>query len=1158
MASPAVQIVGDRFVLAPGEPPRVGGTSHVHKATDHQTGQTVAVKIYDGAALEDNLRKESFQRERDALTALQHPNIVRLVTAGFEESTGRYFVALEWLEEHLLEYCDRVGADRRQDPLVGSWEAYAQNVLKPLLQALSTAHGRRILHRDIKPQNIMLGADGRPKLTDFGLAKLLDSLREGFTVQHFLSRPYAAPEQHRGADVDVRTDLYALGVSSVRCLLPAGSELRDDNLQDAIGALPVSEDAQFFLRSLVEPDPEDRPINSRLALAELEKLLLWVPSAQAVVRRRLSLHLTRNVLQQVQGLADADDEAEARRFVKDDLAEEVGGTTVPPDPGRVGSQAYDLVGGELSYRAVVDDRGAPRLTVVSARRLPLSALERKREAAMILEHDLVFEGSWDAQQRDLDFFIEAQAAHEAEVRRLEVEAAEQALFDRWSNILDAKEDLEKILESPLSYRGFVEDRGEVTFLLSKPADENLLEQTRRVPTGSGAVLGTIVDVAEDSVTLVIERGRTSSLPQNGQLLIDRGASRSALERQRRALQAVRDATGIRADLGSLLLRPQEAPPARPVEVQEFIQDLDEPKQKAVSSALGSPDFTLVQGPPGTGKTTFIAELICQLKLRTPGARILLSSQTHVAVDNAAIRLSTLRPDLRIVRLGRTEKIDPEAAHLTIPAQLARWRHDVTARANAFLETWSSEHGIEREAVQAYADAAELALVEKDAHRVQGRLTDLESEETQILERLTDPEASDVSAGDTTGDLVRDEQDELRGIEDERNEKADQLAELSRRRDELRGSLQERGVSVPDDPSELPDILAAHFTVAADELERFRELIALRDEWLLRFGQGRDFERALLSTADVVAGTCVGLASALGDDAAFDLAIVDEASKATPTEALIPMVRSQRWVLVGDDKQLPPFQDTALRDTELLERNGLTPDDLRQTLFDRLVQELPDDRKVALTCQHRMLAPIGQLVSECFYDGVLTSSRGSESEFEAVRRTFPTPVTWLSTSEMPDRGEQQVGTTYWNGREVKLIEQYLNALQFYADAKGERLNVGVITGYSEQASRLRRTVRPQLDKWSQLHIDIHAVDSFQGQERDVIIYSVTRSNKQGALGFLRVTERLNVALSRGREALVIVGDAAFCDSAEGGRTPFRSVLRHIRQTEGCILEGANAD
>lgn len=102
------------------------------------------------------------------------------------------------------------------------------------------------------------------------------------------------------------------------------------------------------------------------------------------------------------------------------------------------------------------------------------------------------------------------------------------------------------------------------------------------------------------------------------------------------------------------------------------------------------------------------------------------------------------------------------------------------------------------------------------------------------------------------------------------------------------------------------------------------------------GKSSDFQGASLATSQVVAGTCIGIASIKGiPDVEFDLCIVDVASKATPTETLVPLVRSRRWILVGDPKQLPPFFEGQILHAQSLEEFGLTLDDLRKTLFDRL-------------------------------------------------------------------------------------------------------------------------------------------------------------------------------------------------------------------------------
>jgi superfamily I DNA and/or RNA helicase len=161
------------------------------------------------------------------------------------------------------------------------------------------------------------------------------------------------------------------------------------------------------------------------------------------------------------------------------------------------------------------------------------------------------------------------------------------------------------------------------------------------------------------------------------------------------------------------------------------------------------------------------------------------------------------------------------------------------------------------------------------------------------------------------------------------------------------------------------------------------------------------------------------------------------------------------------------------------------------------------------------------------------------------------VLWKSTSKLPEHQERRIGTTFWNAAELKVIRESLRALQFYAEQLDEHLTVGVISGYSGQAVELRRALRRDDVQWTNVKIDVNPVDSFQGQERDVVFYSVVRSNPTGDVGFLRSEERINVALSRAREALVIVGDADFCERTGAG--PLPRVVAHVRRSEACTLE-----
>jgi hypothetical protein len=1119
----------------------------------------VAVKLYDGDALGEGLSREFYLRESVALRALSHPHIVRLVATGHDDELNKHYVVLEWLEDDLVAYL------QRQDAEGLTWSTLARTMLRPLLEGLIVAHARRVIHRDIKPANIMVGADGTVKLTDFGISKLLDPIRMGITVSDFHSRPYSAPEREAG-EPDQRSDLYSLGVTLVDLL--GGVTDRPPKEADArqmLAELAVPDDARRYLGTLIDPDPERRPFSAKLAIADLDQALAGESQVQpAAPPPVLRVALTNTVLDRVLGLLGANGREHARDLLIADLGDEEG----PPSLG-VDSRnevnweieheiRLNLVGRELLYGAFFDREGTGTLILVSATFVPPSLLERRREEALELKHRLDFFGRPAGQREGADLLIMALADQAAALAAAKVERGEAELIERWRSVLVAKTELEARREDPLPFTNWRRDGLLLTFDVNLDVDERFLDQTRRVPTpGGGAVVGTVVEAGKGEIGIEVERGNIEALPTRGQLLIDRGASRRAIERQKQALNALHDGAAAREDLAELLAHPERVAPLNRRSVGPFLQTLDEAKQRAVEVALASPDFTLVQGPPGTGKTTFIAELIAQFLAGQPEGRVLLSSQTHVAVDNAATKLDDLCGDLRIVRVGPPAKIDPAAEGLTAPAQLASWRDEASHRAKTWLNDWGLGRGISAEALQAYATAAELKVAERELERLRGRLSNLEEEVNRLLELLTDPERPAPSST-STSEMLTDEEDELAAAQDELEARQVDLAKCEsayeRQQQQLAGQLDCDEVPTGE---VLDPILAERFPVAPEDLERYERFAELQDEWLVRFGQSDDFNDALLARAQVVAGTCVGLAGTLGDQENFDLVIVDEVSKATPTEALVPMIRSRRWVLVGDERQLPPFVDSGLIDEGLLESHGLHRSDLEETFFTQLGAALPDDRHLLLSDQHRMLSPIGELVSQCFYDGNLASTRSSDSQHISLRKAFPTPVTWYSTARLPGRREKRTGTTFWNQSEMNAIHRLLTRLQAKASQCDEHLEVAVITGYGEQARRLQRDLRPDLPKWSHLDLHVHPVDSFQGQERDVVIYSVTRSNNRDSLGFLRSERRINVAMSRARDALIIVGDHVFCSRANGGHNPFARVLAHIATADGCTLEKLQA-
>jgi superfamily I DNA and/or RNA helicase len=330
------------------------------------------------------------------------------------------------------------------------------------------------------------------------------------------------------------------------------------------------------------------------------------------------------------------------------------------------------------------------------------------------------------------------------------------------------------------------------------------------------------------------------------------------------------------------------------------------------------------------------------------------------------------------------------------------------------------------------------------------------------------------------------------------------------------------------------------------------LIKLLSDWHARFGRGDEFYGAALLRSQVVAATCLGLHSFKGTEVVdFDLCILDEASKATATEALVPMVQARKWIVVGDPRQLPPFVEDALVRPKLLTEHDLSERDVSETMLDRLLAGLPKECTTTLTLQHRMLPEIGDLISTCFYNGELESAPRRRPSW--MVRALEKPVVWYTTSAADRPGEVAVGTSRANNLEARVVKRLLERLNFCATAADHAISVGVLSGYLAQLTTIERQISDVRELWTHVQVDVSSIDSYQGRECDVLIYSVTRSNPQQKLGFLREERRLNVALSRGRYGLVLVGDHVFAKTAGDIANPFYPVIEYIEQhDDACAL------
>lgn len=586
----------------------------------------------------------------------------------------------------------------------------------------------------------------------------------------------------------------------------------------------------------------------------------------------------------------------------------------------------------------------------------------------------------------------------------------------------------------------------------------------------------------------------------------------------------------------ILIAPDELPPFTPQKVEFFDERIQRgshesgDQARAVELALSTPDCVLIQGPPGTGKTTVICEIILQALHR--GERVLMVAPTHIAVDNVLEQIGD-KEGVVAIRLGHPSKVG--------------------------------------------------SLVEQ--YTLDERAKNLYN---QIRSKL-DPVHGEQALPPTEGS----QDDPLYMIQHEWFEYLQQHA----------GTIGE------DDP----------------------------------------IQKLLLLNANLICSTTIGVGSfkELSFEPIFDLMIIDEASKATVVEFLVPAIRAKRWVIVGDHFQLSPYVDrdevkailashlfaeeqtTQSQDFWKLDRNArkpfetradqifwryqqifedrlgdqqhsqrywedlettwgvtssikLTLEEIRQATliscfeyFQMLLENKAEEtgRFIQLRCQHRMNPAIAEFLDEEIYAHYFSSGQAKSRviTIEQGGYRFNKPLTFLDTTAHQFRKEKLRKNRkgqYYNPLEAELIVQSLQRIRNWALQQPDSPihTIGVITFYQEQAKEIRTHLNraPELQRKARylyqlqgtsIDVEVSVVDRFQGREKDIILLSFTRSNARKNAGFINNLNRLNVAVSRARYMVVMIGDAstlARINKDPEARTPLLTALvEHVNKKDGLI-------
>lgn len=525
---------------------------------------------------------------------------------------------------------------------------------------------------------------------------------------------------------------------------------------------------------------------------------------------------------------------------------------------------------------------------------------------------------------------------------------------------------------------------------------------------------------------------------------------------------------------------------------------------------------LLQGPPGTGKTLFIGALIHYALTKGYVRNVLLSSQSHEAVNNAAEAVLKLYPTPleapSIIRVGH----EPNVSERLLPFHVARveqlYKDKFQATLNDRLLTSAKAIGIPLEV------ASTFTLLEITVRPV-----------VEQINRL---------AEDKEADGAVDRIHSLLGTLETLNIDYELGLEISEMRDLPYSDLLDRFFHT----------VAGRNKCSLDNVAKFRAVARLTRDIIGSVSTAeRSFETFLAGTRQIVAGTCVGLGrSSLGlTSTVFDLVVIDEAARSTASELAVPM-QAGRWVvLVGDQEQLEPrFKENVV--STVVDATGFAANEIVKSDFER-VFESPLGKQIGrrITTQYRMLPPIGRVVSSAFYDGDLEPGRETPKiNPEVFPDSLKHPLTWVYTDELkkesyqkPEVGKSRKSLT--NPKEIELImgmilewDKCIRFVQWLEGRENPDHAIGVICTYGAQASALRNKLRVAgLSNVMRHAIKIDTVDSYQGKENLIVILSLVRNNADGSLvegepsirpGFMGRPNRINVAVSRAMDRLIIVG------------------------------------
>jgi serine/threonine protein kinase len=1098
----------------------------VFRVSDSSDGDRL-VKVWANArfrlgATSDNLRLHEFFSRIQKLKIKNLTAQQKILDFGLTRYGS--FVSLQWEDGCTLDHCDFENYD----------DEMAIALVKNLVGAVAEMHHSGFYHGDLKPENVLLvnGIEGCPVI------RLIDCIDFSSIGTDRRTSAYMPPEGETASTPSC--DGYAVWKIVTIFLFGKLSKATDlmksriseilESMQGTDGGDPDLDDALRKLNSVGadnKPEAQETHFETIISMGGIDNDFVLFPDDRGLP---VELFLDRSRPDCFDICITATNRSIKLRY---DLSK-----------GRIASIRQRESSLMDFVRAMKFNKALLRYPIQVLRHNidmldPLESL--LHDEGIVAEGEKLIQESKSTNGVDIVFtefedLSEKSAADQTNQEEI-IRDQQVRLEELWKSLIDAESSIlpvVTIIREPV----IIENTGIIVIPVSeayKPfefQDDEPIQIEAQDRDGQWRFFGYLVNRQTRPGSLAVKsRYKGTFLPPvNSSLRLENKASRASYEKRLGAIQKILEGKSVCSDLIDYFSCKKDLlgrAPRFTTRLEELGRySLNEEQKEALRTALLASPLSMIQGPPGTGKTSVISALVHYIATQYRSARILVVSQSHEAIDHA------------------TEQIVKRFRHHSDEPSLVRIGQKATVSDN--LISFHSE-SLQGE----YRERFRLSLMERIGPvGVSLGLTLEFINSLVILRRRLVPILRELEA----------ESVDRTGHEDPNSVAIKKLKGACR---QLDPGFDLEKAEIETVYEQLEMRLADHYgETDLASVKSLRGVIDLALEWIQILEAPGKLDRFYVGSSQIVTGTCVGVGRwDLGiESETFDCVIIDEAARCGPGDLAIASQVAEQVILLGDHKQLPPFIDGDIVDLVAMNL-GYPRATIEQSDFQRLFRsEYSVKAGRTLKTQYRMQQPIGKLVSKCFYPelGGLESGRSNIAEvYSRMPDSFGEQVTWIDTGEAV---EESMGTSFVNRHEIDRIMELLDELgadeklieDLIIDADSEMLPaaIGIIAAYKAQADAIEdRIWTSSLPDRLKATCKVGTVDSYQGKENPIVIFSAVRCNMFEGIGFTRSWERINVSLSRARERLVIVGSLRFWHKT-GDSVPLGKVARYVQD---CIEE-----